>query len=319
MKVEQHAARLNTRQKQGIASKIASDFKKFKYIYIMLIPLVLYYAIFHYQPMYGAIIAFKNFKPVLGILGSKWIGFRNFIDFFQSPYFVRVLKNTIIISLYSIIFGFPAPILLAVLLNEIRSSIFKRTVQSLTYLPHFLSMVVICGMIVQFTATNGIITKFVNLLVDQGKGGLIANPNYFRGIYVVSGIWLQVGWGSIIYLAAISGIDQQQYESAHMDGANKFRMIWHITLPGIMPTVVILFILRIGNIMSVGWMKIMLLYSPLTYEKADVISTYVYRKGITEMQLSFATAVGLFNSIINFMLLIIANKISRKVNETSLW
>ena len=294
------------------------DFTYNKYVYLMAVPVIAFYIIFHYVPMYGAIIAFKNYSVTRGILQSPWTGFTHFKYFFTSYYFWRVLRNTILINLYVLIFSFPAPIILALLLNEIRNMAFKRSVQTISYLPHFISMVVVCGMIIDFTAREGLINDMLDL-VGLDRIPFMALPQWFRPVYVLSGIWHGIGWGSIIYLAAITGIDPELYQAAEMDGAKRFSKIWHITIPGIMPTVVILFILRIGGMMSIGVQKILLLYNPLTYETADVISTFVYRKGLLEMDFSYATAVGLFQAVMNFILLVLANRISRKVSEMSLW
>ena len=304
--------------KESFYKRLCKDLKSNKIIYIMLIPVVLYYLIFCYWPMYGITIAFKDFKPALGILGSPWVGLENFIEFFNSAYFIRTLKNTLLISFYSLIFGFPAPIIFAIFLNELKSKYYKKTIQTITYLPHFLSMVIICGLILQFTNSTGFITKIVNAFTSH-EGSLIADPNCFRTIYVASDIWAGFGWGSIIYLAAMMGINQELYEAASIDGAGKFRQMWHVTLPGITPTIIIMFILAVGNLMGVGWEKTFLLQTPLTYETSDIISTFVYRKGFQDMDYGYSTAVGLFNSIINCMLIIIANAISRKFSETSLW
>jgi putative aldouronate transport system permease protein len=289
-----------------------------KYLYIMMIPVLAYYVIFHYAPMYGALIAFKEYSPMKGILGSDWVGLKHFYDFFNSYYFVRILKNTIVISLYSLIFEFPAPILLALLINEVRSKSFKRVAQTITYMPYFISLVVICGIITDFTNADGIINR---LLVTLGYDGqaMLQKPELFRPIYILSEIWQRIGWESIIYIAALMSIDQEQYEAARMDGASRFKQIFYITLPGIMPTIAIMLILRMGNLLNVGFEKIILLYNPVTYETADVISSFVYRKGLLEFGWSYSSAVGLFNSVINLILLITANYISRRVNKSSLW
>ncbi|MFC5986571.1 ABC transporter permease [Marinicrinis lubricantis] len=284
----------------------------------MMIPVLAYYAIFHYAPMYGAIIAFKDFSPMKGITGSEWVGFQHFQEFFSSYYFWRILKNTVLISVYSLLFMFPAPIILALLINEVRRQAFKRVVQTVSYMPYFISLVVICGMITDFTNSNGIINSFFTWFVYDGTA-MLQNPDLFRPIYILSEIWQKVGWESIIYLAALTGIDQEQYEAARIDGASRLKQMWYITLPGLMPTIVILFILRIGNLLDVGFEKIILLYNPVTYETADVISSFVYRKGLLEFGWSYSTAVGLFNSLINLTLLISANYISRKVSSNSLW
>lgn len=312
------SASVGVNNKTGILKTIRKDFAKFKYVYLMAIPVVAYYIIFEYLPMYGVIIAFKSFNIKLGILKSPWVGFKYFTDFFSSYYFVRLIKNTLLINVYDVIFSFPAPIILALMLNEVRGKLFKKTVQTITYMPHFISMVVICGIIIDFTATDGIIST---LLAQFGMepGNLLAEKELFRTIYIGSGIWQGVGWGSIIYMAALTNIDTLLYEASTIDGAGRWKQVWHITLPGIAPTIITLFVLRLGRMMNVGFEKVMLLYNPLTYETADVISTFVYRKGLLSFDYSYSTAVGLFNSVINFSLLIIANKISRKLSETSLW
>lgn len=268
--------------------------------------------------MYGAIISFKKFIPRRGILGSPWVGFEHFRTFFNSPYCLRLIRNTVLISLYGIIFAFPAAIILALLINEIQNSYFKKTVQTVTYLPHFISLVVICGILRDFLSMEGIINDFVELL-GMERQLFLAEPKWFRTIYIGSGIWQGVGWNSIIFIAALSGIDQELYEAAVIDGAGKWKQTLHVTIPGILPTIIIMLILRVGNIMSVGHEKVILLYNPAIYETADVISTYVYRKGLLENNFSFSSAVGLFNSVINFALLVCVNKISRTLSETSLW
>jgi putative aldouronate transport system permease protein len=284
----------------------------------MLLPVVAYYLVFHYEPMYGAQIAFKDFSPGKGIWNSPWVGFKYFKEWFNSVYFWRLMRNTLLINVYDVLFGFPAPIILALLLNEIKSRTFKRTAQTVTYLPHFISLVVVCGLIVDFLTNDGLINNILNALGLESIPFMI-KPEWFRTIYVTSGIWQGVGWGSIIYLAALSGVDPQLYEAATMDGAGRWKQTWHITLPCIMPTIVIMLILRLGQMLNVGAEKILLLYNPSTYETADVISTYVYRRGLLEMNYSYSTAVGLFNSIINFLLLVTFNKVSRRITETSLW
>jgi putative aldouronate transport system permease protein len=290
-----------------------------KSLYVMIIPVLAFYLVFCYYPMYGVIIAFKNFQPGLGIWGSEWVGFRNFIDFFQSVYFTRVLSNTLIISVSSIVFGFPAPILLALLLNEVRNRRFKSVVQTVTYMPHFISLVVVCGIILQFTRDTGIITVSMNKLLGLPLKNMMGYPQNFVPIYVISSIWQEVGYGSIVYLAAITSVDTQLYEAAAIDGAGRFRRTWSVTLPAIMPTIIVMLILRLGNVMSVGFEKIILLYNPAIYSTADVISSFTYRKGLQEFSWSYSTAVGLFNSVINCAFLLLSNQLSRKVNDTSLW
>ena len=304
--------------KRPIGQLIARDFQQNKWKYLMILPVVVYFILFAYKPMYGIIIAFKRYRPTLGIWGSPWVGFEQFELFFKDVYFWRLLRNTFTISGLSILFGFPAPILLALLLNEIRCSWFKRTVQTVSYMPYFISVVVMCGLLKAFCQTDGVFNDLIAAFGGARENLLSAKENFYA-IYVGSGIWQSIGWDSIIYLAALSGIDQQQYEAARIDGAGRFRQMFSITLPGLAPTITILFILRMGGILNVGYEKILLLYQPLTYEVADVISTYVYRKGIIEANYSYSTAVGLFNSVVNICFLALTNAISRRVGETSLF
>jgi putative aldouronate transport system permease protein len=304
----------------SFGTAVRKDFRRNWFIYLMAVPVLGYYLLFHYQPMYGAVIAFKNFMPADGILGSKWVGMKHFITFFNSPYAFRLIRNTVLISFYSLVFGFPAPLLLALLLNEISFSPYKRVIQTLTYLPHFISLVVICSLIISFTASEGLINDMIAFFLgSEVRSTLLQDPANFRAVYVTSGIWQEVGWGSIIYLASMSRIDAELYEAAIIDGASRFKRALHVTMPGIMPTVTIMLILRMGSLMSVGFEKVFLLYNAGIYETADVISTYVYRRGIIDTDWSFSAAVGLFNSIVNFILVVSANYISKKVSETSLW
>lgn len=299
-------------------TSLRRDLIRNKWLYIMILPVIIYYIAFQYAPMYGAIIAFKQFVPAKGILGSDWVGFKNFKDFFSSIYFFRVIKNTVLLSMSNLLFGFPAPIILALLLNELKSPIFRRITQTITYMPHFITLVVVAAIIRYFTLSDGLVNDVIAFFGGE-RAAFLQQPESFRPIYVISEIWQQIGWGTIIYLAAISGIDQQQYEAAKIDGATKFRQIWHITLPGILPTVMIMLILALGNLMNVGFEKIILLYSASIYDTADVISTFVYRKGILEFNYGFSTAVGLFNSVINFIILLLANYLSKRVSQNSLW
>lgn len=290
-----------------------------KYLLLLILPVLLYYFVFHYIPMYGIIIAFKKFSPMKGILGSAWVGFDHFMHFFQSVYFWRLLKNTLLLSVYSLFWGFPVPILFALLLNEVREGIFKKSVQTISYLPHFISIVVVMGMIVNFTTVNGGVVNQMLGWFGIGPINFLSESGWFRTIYISSSVWQGFGWSSIIYLAAIAGIDPQLYEAAEIDGASRWRKMWHITLPCLLPTIAILFIMAVGNLMDVGFEKIILLYNPTTYETADVISTFVYRQGIQQANYSYSTAIGLFNNIINLILLVAVNRISRKLSETSLW
>ncbi len=307
--------------KPTFLSLVKKDMKRNYGAYLLVLPVILYYLIFAYKPMYGAIIAFKDFSPGKGILASQWadnFGLKHFIDFFNSYFFCRTLKNTLVISLSSLLFSFPAPIILALLLNEVKNKFFKQTVQTISYMPHFISLVVVCSLIKLFTSDMGIVTYFLSMF-GYHSGSMLAKPGLFVPIYVISGIWQHVGWDSIIYLAALSGIDQSLYEAAKIDGANRWKQMLHITLPGISITIVILFILAIGGIMNVGYEKIILLYNPGIYETSDVISSFVYRKGLLESNWSFSAAVGLFNSVINFFMVVLFNKLSKKISGISLW
>ncbi|MEC0230415.1 MULTISPECIES: ABC transporter permease [Paenibacillus] len=298
---------------------LTNDLKKNRAIYLMVLPVVLYFFIFKYFPMYGAVIAFKDFSPAKGIWGSDWVGFVHFKDFFQSYYFLRVLRNTFLISFYQLVFGFPAPIILALLLNEIRQKLFKSIIQTVSYLPHFISIVVISGLIIDFTNRGGIANSIITFFGGQDTA-LLNDAGNFRSIFVSTSVWQELGWSSIIYLAALSGINPELYEASRVDGAGRFRQIWSVTLPGLIPTIMILLILRIGGLMEVGFEKIVLLYNPNTYETADVISSFVYREGLAQgNDYSYTTAVGLFQSMINFILLISANSISRRFSGSRLW
>jgi putative aldouronate transport system permease protein len=297
----------------------AKDFIRNKYLYMMVVPVVAYYLIFHYLPMYGAVIAFKQFNIARGIWDSPWVGFKHFQDFFESYYFWRVIRNTLLINLYSLIFGFPAPIILALLLNEVRAALFKKLIQTAAYLPHFISLIVICGMIIDFVSRDGLINDIIVWFGGE-RSALLSVSDNFRAVYITSGIWQEIGWGSIIYLAALSGINPELYEAAKVDGAGRWRQLLSITLPGLLPIILILLILKIGHMMDVGFEKIILLYNPTTYETADVISSYVYRKGLSgSYEYSSSAAIGLFQSLINFSLLISANWLTKKMNGSGLW
>ncbi len=288
-------------------------------LYLLLIPVVAYLLVFHYAPMYGLIIAFKNYSIRLGILGSKWVGFAHFKRFFNSYYSMETISNTLTISLYSLLAGMPMPILLALSLNEVRTKWFKRTVQTITYAPYFISTVVICSMIFLFLSpSSGVINRLVEAFGGERKY-FMGLPSMFKTIYVLSGVWQYTGWNSIIYMAALSGIDPQLHEAAMIDGAGRFRRIWHINLPGILPTVVILLILNSGTVMSVGFEKIFLLQNDLNRSASEVISTLVYRQGLIQNDFSYSTAVSLFNSVVNCVLLVSVNQIARRLGDTSLW
>ncbi|MBQ8188867.1 MAG: sugar ABC transporter permease [Lachnospiraceae bacterium] len=298
--------------------KLKKDFHKNKYKYIMVIPVLIYLFLFCYKPMYGVIIAFQRYRPTLGIARSPWVGLDNFVRFFKDVNFWRVVRNTFTISFLSILFTFPAPILLALLLNEVRVSWFKRLVQTVTYLPHFIAMVVVCGLVNRFCQSDGLINDLIAFFGGE-RSNLLIKTNMFYPIYILSDIWKEVGWNSIIYLATLASIDQEQYEAARIDGAGRIQQMWYITLPGLLPTISMLLILRLGNILGVGQEKILLLYNEMTYEVADVISTFVYRKGLSDADYSYSTAIGLFDSIINIVFLVGANKISKKLGQSGLF
>ena len=306
----------------SLGKRIARDFSHNKFKYLMILPVLVYLALFCYKPMYGIIIAFKNYKVARGIEKSPWVGLFWFENFFNDPYFFRLLRNTFTISALTILFGFPAPILLALLLNEVHNNKFKRTVQTITYMPYFISLVVLCSLIKIYCQQNGLFSDIVAFFGGT-KQNWLQDPRYFRLIYVLSDIWQGIGWNSIIYLAALSGIDQEQYEAARIDGANRFQQVLHVTLPGLLPTITILFILRMGNILNVGYEKILLLYQPTTYEVADVFSTYTYRISLGsttgQPQYSLSTAVSLFNTLVNVCFLLMTNLISSKLTDSSLF
>ena len=306
-------------REKSLGGRIRADFKRNYVLILMILPVLIYFLVFKYYPMYGMLIAFQNYKPRLGILGSKWVGFENFIKFFNGRYFDRVLGNTIKLSLLEIVLGFPAPIILALMLNEIRKAWFKRTVQTITYMPHFISMVVMCGIIVDFCDTNGLVTRLWYTLTGGETRNMLTVPAYFRPIYVISGIWQEIGFGSIIYLSALASTDPQLYEAATIDGANRWQQLFHITIPSITMTIMIMFLLRIGRMMSVGYEKVLLLYNPSTYDVAEIISTFVYKRGLVEAKYSLGAAVDLFNALINLALLLVCNTLSKKLTEASLF
>ncbi len=299
--------------KNNTLRRIKNDFKINRSLYFLAIPVLVYFIIFKYVPMYGALIAFKDYSPRLGVMRSEWVGFEHFVSFFRSSSFWELLRNTLNISVANLIFGFPMPILLALAMNEVSNKYFLKTVQNITYLPHFISLVVICGLIKDFTMSDGIIGQLF------GGITLLNYPKYFVPVYVISAIWQTVGWGSIIYLSALTSIDASLYEAAMIDGAGRLKQTWHITLPGIAPTIAIMFVLRMGQMLSVGFEKIILLYNDANMSVADVISSYVYRRGLINLDFGYSTAVGLFNSLVNILLLIAANFVNKKMSDSSLW
>jgi putative aldouronate transport system permease protein len=287
-------------------------------LYIMIIPAVVLIFLFSYMPMFGVMIAFKDYNLALGVLGSPWVGFKYFIQFFNDPFFARIVSNTFILASLSILIGFPAPIIFALFVNEIPGTRFKRIVQSISYLPHFVSTVVIVSLLMILFSPTGIVDSFLTS-IGVKPPVFFSDPKWFRPLFIGSGLWKGVGFGSIIYLAAMAGVNPELYESAMMDGAGKLRRMWSITLPSIMPTIRILFILEMGGLFDVGFEKVYLMYNPTIYRTADVISTYVFRRGIGNMQYDYATAIGLLNSVISFILVFVTNKISRRMSGEGLW
>lgn len=292
--------------------------KRNKYLYIMLLLPLAYYVLFHYMPMYGVTIAFKKFNARQGIMNSPWAGFKHFEKFLTDPYFWQVLRNTLAINLLDLLFGFPAPIILALLLNEVRHPGFKRGVQTISYLPHFLSTMVVCGMLTNFLSRDGLINDLIAAFGGTRKV-FLSDPAAFRTIFVGSGIWQGIGWGAIIYMAALAGVNVELYEVAELDGANRWQQVRHITLPSIAGTISVMLILRCGGLLGSNTDKVLLLYNSNNMPVADVIGTYVYRRGLLENSLSYSTAVGLFNSLIGVVMLVSVNFLSKKISETSLW
>lgn len=300
------------------SKKIWSRIWKSRQYYLLILPALVYVLIFCYGPMYGLQIAFKDYKVSLGMAASRWVGFRNFKDFFTGHYFWLLLRNTLVISLYTLVVGFPIPILLALVLNELGGG-FKRVTQTVLYAPHFISTVVLVGMIsIMFSPSTGIVNTTLEALGLE-RIYFLGDPKYFRHIYVWSGVWQNMGWNAIIYIAALAGVDPCLHEAAEIDGASRLQRIWYINLPSILPTVIIMLILQLGSIASVGHEKVYLLQNDLNLEVAEVISTYIYKRGIYNTNYSFSTAVGLFNNVVNVTMLLIANKISSKFGETSLF
>ena len=288
-------------------------------LYLLILPVLVYFIIFEYYPMYGVQIAFKDFIATKGIGGSPWVGWKHFVRFYESYYFWRLIKNTLGIGLYELVVGFPVPILLALMINEVRSRLFKRVVQTVTYAPHFLSTVVIVGMLFLFLSPqSGLVNQLLQWFGFEPIK-FMTSPGWFKSVYVISGVWQQMGWNSIIYLAALSGVDPQLHDAAKVDGAGRLRRVWSINLPVIAPTIIILLILNVGRILSVGFEKVFLMQNSLNAEASAVIATHVYQAGIIGAQYSYSAAVGLFNAVINFLMLIVVNSIARKVNDTSLW
>ena len=293
--------------------------RKHKYLYLMLVPMAAYYLIFHYAPMYGATIAFKRFNPMVGILGSPWVGLAHFKQLFSLDKFYAVFWNTVRISFTRIIFGFPVPLIVALMLNEVKSNFFKRSIQTAVYIPHFISWVVLGGILVNLLSTqsgivNGIITSLGFPAIP-----FLTSDKFFVPTLVVSMIWKTFGWNTIIYLAALAGVDPQLYEAATVDGAGRWRQLFSVTLPCIQSTIIVLLILRIGGIMQAGFEQIFVLYHPGVYKVADIIDTYVYRMGLSEGRFELATAVGLFKSMVNFIMIVLANRLARSWGEQGVY
>jgi putative aldouronate transport system permease protein len=314
-----HLENVRVREARTVRRSSVKSLRRNWDLYLLIAPVVAYFVIFQYVPMYGLQIAFKDFIATKGIAGSDWVGLKHFERFFDSYLFWRVITNTLGIGLYELAVGFPVPILLALMINEVRGKRFKKTIQTVTYAPHFLSTVVVVGMLMIFLSPNNGIINRITQLFGHKTIAFMTEPVWFKTIYVFSDVWQQMGWSSIIYLASLTGIDPQLHEAAKVDGASRLRRIWHINLPGILPTIIILLILNIGSVLAVGFEKVLLMQNSLNMESSDIVATYVYRSGIVDAQYSFSAAVGLFNSVINFILLVSVNKIAKKAGETSLW
>lgn len=306
-------------KKKSIPVRLVEDFRKNYILYLMLLPVTIYFLIFCYAPMYGVQLAFKDFIIKKGIIGSPWIGFDNFAKFFNSFNCINLIKNTIGISLYNLAIGFPIPIIFALLLNYLKGKYLKKSVQMVSYAPHFISTVVLCGMLTIFLHPDTGIINTLRGIIGLEPVAFLSRPEWFKGIHAWSGLWQSMGWSSIIYISALSGVDYQLHEAAIMDGATKVQRIIHVDLPSIKPTIIMLLILQMGQIMNVGFEKVFLLQNSLNFSGSDVISTYVYRVGLINNDYGYSTAVGLFNSLINVILLVGANTLSKKVAAESLW
>ncbi|MBW7458533.1 ABC transporter permease [Paenibacillus sepulcri] len=290
-----------------------------KYLLLLFLPCLVYYILFKYLPMFGLVISFKDYNLFKGVWASDWVGLKYYHMFFESPEFFQLFRNTFLLGVFNVVFGFPMPIILALCLNEVKQVLFKRFVQTVSYVPHFISNVVVVGMVVMFLSpTTGIVAHFVKMFGLQPVN-LLVQPEWFRPIYVLADIWQHAGWGSIIFLAALTAIDPQLYEAAEIDGASRWKQLWNVTIPGITPAIVIMLILNVGHIIDIGFEKVFLLMNPATYETADIFSTFVYRTGLTLGNYSYGTTVDLFTGIISLFFIYTVNYISRKISETSLW
>jgi putative aldouronate transport system permease protein len=315
---------VNPIEQQGFAPKLPLKRRfpnglRYWDLYLIMVPGLLFFLIFKYLPMWGTIISFQDYNPFSGIWGSPWVGWAHFERMFNSPEFYQVFVNTLLISLYKLVWGFPAPIVLALMLNEVRNMMFKKSIQTIVYLPHFLSWVIVGGILFNILSpSTGIVNEFVQLLGFKPIM-FLGSEEWFRSILVISDIWKTAGWGTIIYLAALAGINPELYEAATVDGASRWKQLWHITLPSLMPTISILFLLNLSSVLDVGFEQILILYNPLVYSVGDVIETYVYRVGISQGEFSYTTAVGLFKSVIALVLVSFANWFSKKVGQEGLW
>ena len=302
----------------SVWGRLRRNYQKHRGLYWIAVPIVLYFAIFKYLPMFGIVIAFQDYSPGKGFLGSEFVGLDNFVEFLTNPSASRTILNTLRLNFFSLLVEFPAPIILALLLNEVRCGPFKKTVQTFSYMPHFISLVVVCGILTDFSSSIGVFNDIAELLGFE-RQSMLGNVDLYLPLYIGSSLWQGVGWGSILYLATLSGTDPNLYESAVIDGAGRWKQMLYVTLPTIVPIMVLQLIMRIGSMMSTGAEKTILLYSPLIYEKADIISSFVYRRGLQEMDFSFGSAVGLFNSVINLILLVSANWFAKKISGESMW
>lgn len=310
-----------SREKKFTKAAIAKDMRRNWKRYLLVLPLIMFYIVFAYLPMSGILMAFSDYKPKLGIFGSlvkRFVGLKNFTEFFGSFYFWRLMKNTILLNGWSLIIGFPLTIILALLINDIANKHFRKTVQTISYLPYFISMVVVCGIVVDFCKTSGVLGTMMTAITGKTQN-LLGVAAYWRPIYIISDLWQGLGFGTILYIAALSGVDKQLYEAAKIDGAGHFKQLIHVTLPGISQTIIIMLILRVGMLMASSYEKTILMYNSQIYDTADIIASYVYRKGLMDGDYSYSTAVGLFNSLINLVLIVTTNKLSRKYTETSLF
>nr|WP_025678886.1 sugar ABC transporter permease [Paenibacillus massiliensis] len=299
--------------------QLIKDLVRDKWMYLMLLPGVLYFVVFKYVPMYGISMAFQDYRPHLGFFGSSWVGFKHFERFFSEPQFWMLFRNTFILALYNLIFFFPLPIILSLMLNEVRHHRFKRFVQTFIYIPHFVSWVVVVGIFyILFTTENGILNELIYRLTGD-KIAFLLEADWFRTMIISQSIWKEVGWGTVIFLAALAGVDLQQYEAARIDGASRWRQLWHITLPAIRSTIVILLILRLGNFLDTGFEQIFLMIAPTNREVGDVFDTYVYTKGMTQAQYSYSAAVGLFKSLVGLILVLGANWLAKRFGEEGVY